>query len=314
MEAPLITLQRGDWRAVIAPAVGGAITAFELAGTAILRPTPAEAVSRGEVRRTACYPLLPYANRIARGQFNAHARNYKLRPNFPDGHHPLHGVGWRRAWRVLAADATSCEIALSHLANGEDALDWPFPFEARQRVALCGEGLRIDLKVVNLAQQSAPLGLGLHPWFVRRRGETLAFEAEAVWENDAEHLPARRVDAAIDAHAWEETWDHSRGRAVGAAPLDHDFGGWRGLATMTATEGARLQMRADAVFPVLRVFTPPGREEYAVEPMTHGTDALHRHGPAVAPMAWRAPGEAFEGGVTIAVQPPAAAVVPGAVR
>jgi len=50
-----IELRAGAARAVIAPAIGGSIAAFECDGDPILRPTPEQALAAGAVRSFSCF-------------------------------------------------------------------------------------------------------------------------------------------------------------------------------------------------------------------------------------------------------------------
>lgn len=82
------------------------------------------------MRAAACYPLVPYANRIAGGQLPAAGRIYTLRANFPPEPNAVHGVGWQRAWHVARAGQRSAELVLRY--KPDTPADWPFAFEARQ--------------------------------------------------------------------------------------------------------------------------------------------------------------------------------------
>jgi aldose 1-epimerase len=68
-----LELVEGTARVALLHDVGGAIAAFTWRGRDVLRPMPAEAIAAGNVRLAACYPLVPYSNRIrdarARAQF-----------------------------------------------------------------------------------------------------------------------------------------------------------------------------------------------------------------------------------------------------
>jgi aldose 1-epimerase len=285
---PLLSITWGEWRAVVAPGIGGSVVSLSLGEHAILRPTPADALAAGDVRRTACYPLVPYANRIAHGRFLFAGATYALRENFPGSVHPLHGVCWRRPWQVTSADTRSCELMFQHEPAGEKMLDWPFAFDAHQRFALGPEGLIVSLALTNTSSADAPVGLGLHPLFSRRTAETLAFNAEGAWRNGPDLLPAERVRGG--------DWDHGAGRAVGAADLDNDFFGWDGRVSMTA-QGLKVLVSASSVFSALRVFTPSGRDFFAVEPVSHSADAINRGGLAVL-----APGASLAGTMTIGAE------------
>lgn len=288
---PSIALRHADWRAEVAPAIGGSILSLSRGERAILRPTPADAVARGEVRRTACYPLLPYANRIADGRFRVDGREYALRANFPDSAHPLHGVGWQRAWQVAWVGENACELALRHRPVGEDALDWPFAFDATESLSLGPDGLTLALAITNRADMPVPFGLGLHPYFPRAGVQTLRFAAAGAWQNGADSLPVEQVGGP--------QWDHAAGRRIGADALDNDFFGWSGEARVAAADGVEVRLTATAAFGVLRVFTPAGRDFFCVEPVTHIADAINRPELAVGGITRLAPGERLAGTVKI---------------
>jgi aldose 1-epimerase len=282
-----LTLQSGPWTAEISPEIGGAILALAHDGVPILRPTPDAVIEARDVRHSACYPLIPYANRIAGGRFSFAGEEHQLAPNFP-GPHTLHGVGWRRAWRTLRTDASSCAIALEHRPIGDDAADWPFAFDTRQVFELGANGLTVRMAVTNADDRPAPAGLGLHAFFPRRPGERVAFRAAAGWTNGADMLPdARRVGGK---------WDFAAGQAVDPLDMDNDFDGWSGEARLSAPGRPDTLLRADAAFPLLRLYTPPGRDYYAVEPVTHAADAI-RHPDAPGAMAVLAPGQTLAGEV-----------------
>ncbi|MDR3513947.1 MAG: aldose 1-epimerase [Caulobacteraceae bacterium] len=294
-----IALARDGWTAEVGPAMGGSILSLARAGEAILRPTPQAAIEAGEVRASACYPLVPYANRIADGRFSFTGAEHRLAANFPGSAHTLHGVGWLRPWRVEAADAVSCTLALEHRvirgrAGGNEPQDWPFAFDARQHLALGPEGLTVSLSVTNADDMAAPAGLGLHPFFPRRPGQRLRFASRGAWRNGPDMLPAGRVAGGA--------WDHAGDPAVDAAELDNDFFGWDGLATLSAPQGPRAQVRASGAFGVLRVYTPAGRDFLAVEPVTHRADAINHPGDADGAMTVLAPGETLRGEVQFGVE------------
>ena len=132
----MIVLAAGEAIVEIVPDVGGAIASFRLRGRDILRPTPPDARAARDVRRHACYPLVPYSNRIADATLRDGGRDHALARNFGDSPHAIHGVGWQRTWTTVAATATSAQIALDHDATGDEASAWPWSFRATQTFAL----------------------------------------------------------------------------------------------------------------------------------------------------------------------------------
>lgn len=292
--AERLALSAGGWACEVGPSMGGAILSLSRDGVAVLRPTPPDQVAAGEARASACYPLIPYANRIGQGRFVFDGVEHRLALNFPGSPHPLHGVGWRRAWRVVEAGQAGCVLALEHRAIGNAAQDWPFAFDARQRFALDPEGLTVTLELTNVSGAPAPGGFGLHPFFVRRPGEVLAFEAQGAWTNGPDMLPAERVTGG--------DWDFAAGRAVDGAVLDHDFFGWDGRAALTAPGAVAVTLSAGPEFPALRVYTPKGADFVAVEPVTHRTDAIHHQDQAEGAMRVLAPGETLRGQVRFSTE------------
>lgn len=291
--ARTLTLVADAWTAVLAPDIGGSVASLRLAGVPVLREMEAAAIEAGDVRRAAAYPMLPYANRIAGGVFEFDGRRRVLRPNFPNSPHPLHGVGWRRAWTVAGADERSAELTLSHGARGADALDWPFAFEARLAFGLSRGGLAVAFGLRNTGETPMPAGLGLHPFFPRQDDTRLAFHAAGAWTNDAEMIPSERVRGGA--------WDFACARRLGAEALDNDLFGWDGRAAITRP-GLATTLTADAAFRHLRLFTPSGQDWFALEPVTHMADAVHRLDEPDHGLVILAPGEQLTGEVRIGAE------------
>ncbi len=130
------TLAAGDATVTVAPGVGGAIASFRWRSHDVLRPTPDAARATGDVRQFACYPLVPYSNRIAQATLALSTGTHRLARNFGDHPHAIHGVGWQRAWTLEAHQPARALLALEHVPVGEAALAWPFAFQATQAFAL----------------------------------------------------------------------------------------------------------------------------------------------------------------------------------
>ena len=285
-----ITLAAGDWTAQIAPAIGGAVLSLTHEGEPILRPTPPEAVVDRDVRLSAGYPMIPYANRIDHGRFSFAGETHQLDTNFIGAPHSIHGLGWRRAWSVEAATSHACTLGLRHQPSAADP-DWPFSFEARQRYVLTHHGLTIRMSVTNLEPGPAPAGLGFHAFFRRRSGEALTFGSKGAWLNGADMLPSR--------WAAGEAWNYADGRVLGPDAVDNDFFGWGGMALMTAPGAPTIRMRAGRAFGVLRLYTPLDCDFYAVEPVSHLANAINRPDLADHAMTVLAPGAALRGDIEI---------------
>jgi aldose 1-epimerase len=119
----VISLAAGDWTAELRPEIGGVLSALRHRGIDILRPMPREANSP---LQSACFPLVPYCNRIRDGRFTFAGRNVMLPANFPPEPHSLHGFGWQQAWTLESRAETKC--VLLHEYDG--AGPWPWAYRA----------------------------------------------------------------------------------------------------------------------------------------------------------------------------------------
>lgn len=290
--ADLIVLTRGRWRAQINARLGASLLDLSHAGAPVLRPAHAEALKALGVRAAACYPLVPYANRIAGARLPVAGRVYPLRANFPPEPHAVHGVGWQRPWQIVHADERSAELILRYAPDA--SADWPFAFEARQRFGLTARGLVLALSLHNLDRVAWPAGLGWHPYLTFEPGQTLQFDAAGAWSNGVDRLPAQLVCGPA--------WDFSHPRDIGALDLDHDFSGWRGLARIRGGAIGTILLRASAVFSVLRVFTPVSRGFFSVEPVTHIADSVHRPPSVITGYRQLDPGRTLAGTVAIELE------------
>ncbi len=310
MTAPL-ALARGDARLVLAPATGAAIARFTWHGRDVLRRTPDDMVAAGDVRAHACYPLVPYSNRIGQGRLAFDGRTYALDLNFGDHPHSIHGVGWQRPWRVIRHDDARALLAYDHRpgdgGNGHgaaaaDCRAWPWPFRATQWFQLCdasegGCALRMRLAITNTGSTRFPFGLGWHPFFPRTSETCLGFDAAGVWETDSTVMPVRVVPALGD-YAFHPL------RPIGASTLDNVYTGWTGETQVTYPDARyRVLVRGDSALPFTVVYIPAGSDYIALEPVTHMTDAFNRaeRGETATGTRVLAPGESFSCTMEIAV-------------
>ena len=291
-----LTLAHGDARVQLAPHTGGAIVGFQWRDVHVLRSTAPDRAEAGDVRRHACYPLVPYSNRIAHGRLTFRGVTHQLDLNFGDHPHSIHGVGWQRPWNVRAHDATSALLACEHRADGRpeepDTRAWPWPFRATQRFQLFGEEsptLRMQLTLENTGTESFPFGLGWHPFFPTNRDTVLAFRAEGVWETDETVLPVRHVAAG-------GTYSFDPPHAIGTTSLDNVYTGWTGEAEVRYARERRMTlMRGDTSCPYFVCYIPAHAQFIAIEPVTQMTDAFNRAERGETDTGTRvlAPGEAF---------------------
>ena len=248
-----LNLACGAMRCELAPLLGGAIAGLWHDGVPVLRSTPAAQLR--SVRESASYPLVPYSNRIGLGALPWAGARYRLTHNFAPEPHAIHGVGWQRPWTVLQAQADYAELSLQH----EPDDSWPFAFHCSQSFRLAPDHLTLGLQVTNRSECAAPVGLGWHPYFVKRPSAHLRFAAGGRWEMGDDKLPTvRQPLAGMDTDC--ATLD-----------VDHCFDGWVNALQLRDTllcTTVRSSLRH------LVVFTNPQRDFVAIEPVSHVNNAL----------------------------------------
>jgi len=257
-----VTLRRGDWTLALRPDLGGALSALTHRTGPVLRASAADVSAPLD---TACFPLVPYANRIASGRFHYRGRSWQLAKNFGAHPHTLHGVGWRSPWRVRGRD--SAAVVLEHRHAGGPA--WPWPYLATQRIAIDDAGVDLALEVESRADETMPIGLGFHPAFPITADTMLRADVSRVWLADADCLPTVRAPA-----------DHFADWRLGARVrrtdlVDNCYEDFRGHAALT-TQGRTTILRAGPGLEWLHIYIPPGRDYCCIEPVSHMPDAVNR--------------------------------------
>lgn len=277
-----LALQRGDLQLDLLPGLGGAVAGFRWTGGgeafALMRETAGDV---GDVLGTACFPLIPYCNRIRDGRFAFRGGEVRLSPNLPPQKHPLHGQGWRMAWSVGDAGADAAELVCVHTPG-----EWPWAWEGRQRFGLDDRGLEVTVSCRNLSDEPMPCGLGLHPFFDAPDDLVLDASVTGVWTVDDEIMPVR-LEPPEGRYALRQ-------RRIARAGLDNGYEGWSGEALLHWTS-AGVSLRIGS--PDARRFQVYAPDEAAVlcaEPVTNANDALSRPESAWAEagLAILQPGEA----------------------
>jgi aldose 1-epimerase len=255
-----LALRHEDTQLTLDAARGGAILEFSWRDRAIFRPTPRSAGT--DPFALACFPMVPYANRIAHGRFNFGARAVHLERNWGEDRHPLHGQGWRSPWQVSAATASSARLTFD---GGAD--EWPWRYRAEQYLQLSPGALSIRLSIENLAPTPMPVMLGLHPYFCDPDQAQLQANTPSVWLTDNASLPTEEVATPLD-------WSFDRARSITAVPLDHCFTHWNSTAVIRWPD-LRIDIRATNCRS-LHVYAPSGQGFFCVEPLSAAVGALNR--------------------------------------
>lgn len=282
-----LTLEHQQLRLCLRPDLGGCVAGFWIGDVPVLRSTPADQLDNS--RQCASYPLAPFSNRIDHGRFDWQGRSYELAKNFLPEPHAIHGVAWQRPWRVTHSDASSAVLTYQHQPDAS----WPFAFDCTQSMRLTGSGLGVELSITNCHTTAVPVGGGWHPYFVKRPGSHLSFQATGRWEMSADKLPTERMPSpGLDM-------------VCATLDIDHCFDGWTGAVLL---RDDLLNTRIMSSLQHLVVFAQPSRDFVAIEPVSHVNNAINRsEDPASLGLVILAPGQTWLAQMTIDVEKNASA-------
>jgi aldose 1-epimerase len=279
----LIELRDGASSVAIAPDIGGSLAWFRWnhGGEIIdwLRPADEVAQASGDAGAMACFPLVPYSNRVRDGRFAFGGREIQLPVSGQSDPHFEHGHGWRQPWTVVSHEAARAVLRYRHEADA-----WPWRYEAEQDIRLVDGSLEVRLTLHNLSAEPMPAGFGLHPYFPAMPATRIETEVDAMWETDADVLPTRRVGMQRRS----QTID------IASSNLDTVFTGWSRRARIVwPGRDAWLDLEADAPLDFLVLYTPPGEAFFCAEPVSNATDAfnLDAQGTAGTGLIVLAPGD-----------------------
>lgn len=250
-----ISLRCAELRCDIKPELGGCIAGLWLGGIPVLRSTPLQDLH--SVRQAASYPLIPFSNRVGQATLQWNGTDHPLVKNWAPDPHAIHGVGWERPWDLLEASDTFALLSYEHKAD--DA--WPFDFDSSQAFKLEDHALELSLSITNQSSNAVPVGLGWHPYFIKRADTHVQFEATGRWEMGDDKLPTHRAPSAgLDV-------------ACATLDVDHCFDGWSGVVRL---RDSVLQTRVISSLSRLVVYSTPQSDSIAIEPVTHVNDAVNR--------------------------------------
>jgi aldose 1-epimerase len=263
MNADAIRLTAGSLSLELDPAFGGSISSFTWDdGTRqaeVMRTTDG---ADPTILGTACFPLVPYVNRIRDGRFTFRGTEVRLAANLPGDPSPLHGQGWLAPWTV---EQFSERRAL--LRFDSPAGEWPWAYSAEQRFELDAAGLSLEISCRNQSDQPMPCGLGIHPYFVCGPATRLDTQVETCWTIDDKVLPVEQVpaDGPFDL----------KDRLICGQGLDHGFGGWGGKARISDPSWPVTVEFSSPTARFFQVYSPPEGRFFAAEPVTHANAALN---------------------------------------
>ncbi|SNS77677.1 aldose 1-epimerase [Noviherbaspirillum humi] len=270
MTADIITLEAGKQRLRLIPSLGGSVAAWDWkAGDAwapLFRPWDGQSEERYSF---ACFPLVPWSNRITGGGFEHDGVFHPVKLNKPGEAYPIHGDGWMQPWQVQDQGDGAITLALeSHRFDGD-----PYDYRSTQRFILEPHALRIELSVTHHGEKPLPYGLGLHPYFVRNERTLLQSPCDGVWLAGDDPIPVSHTTE------FPPTWDYNQPAPLQGPLIDNCFTGWIGESVISYPDrGISITMTMDDCNGYSLMYRPPDLPFFCLEPITQPIDAFHMPG------------------------------------
>jgi galactose mutarotase-like enzyme len=214
-------------RVVVAPARGGMVTRFDVAGRPVLFLDVTTLTDETKNVRGGNPVLFPSPGPLAGDRFTRQGRSGSMKQ---------HGFARQRAWSVVA---TSPQEATLELAS-DDATraQFPWDFLATLRYSLAATTLTVETRIANRGDVPMPFALGFHPYFhvadASKAGASIATAATRAYDNVTKEeialrgpidLTQKEVDLhLVDHGAQSATLDRGDDRVVVAA--DAELGRW----------------------------------------------------------------------------------------
>lgn len=259
MTSDVLLLQNEEF-ALRVSRFGGSLLSATWRGIAFLKPTATAGAATLHFGAEACFPLVPYGNRIGGNGFAFSGRRYELKPNTAADPLCLHGDGWLGAWELLSRSDAHLTLGYFH----PESLGSPFVYDAEQQFRLTENAVSISLVVTNRGKQPMPFGLGFHPFFPRTPKTRLRASAKRIWSERVGHLPDTPGPIPIalgftDGNTLPDQW------------MNNAYDGWDGTATIDWPElDLSVDVHTEGPFGRFMIYSPNAKADFfCFEPMTH---------------------------------------------
>lgn len=246
----------------VAPENGGSIVSLRRGGQVLMQGRPSES-------HLACFPMVPYCNRIARGRFAFQGSNVVLSPNFPSEANTIHGTAWQAPWQVTSIASDQLYLSYEHDLAACAASGWPWTFRARQTFRLTEDELVIRLQLTNTSARPMPGGLGLHPFFPAPEQTFLNSQFSHALQVDEHWMPTGQQSLTAGG-------DPFNGLAVGGQDIDNIFLGRFFQPTLQwHNQPWKLRLSASKNLPHTVIYAPQNGDFVCVEPISHVPNILN---------------------------------------
>ncbi len=218
--------------------------------------------------------LMPWPNRIRDGHYSFDGVGYQLALTEPAQRNASHGFAKWARWNATERSASA--VTMAHDLVPQTG----YPFEVRLQITYSvavETGLTVSVTATNIGSGAAPFGAGFHPYLdlgnEELDGVELLIPAATVLDTDERQIPVGRSDVT------GTPFDLRQSRPIGSLRLDHGYADLVGSTAVVRSARRQAELRWDAAFGYLQVFTPPfvtpGRNAVAIEPMSCPANAFN---------------------------------------
>lgn len=158
----LLCLENDSLRIKADPLRGAGMVCFYRKTGAGDLPVMPDVESGGPGPDMACFLMVPYSNRIEKGEFTFEGKTYKLDKG---EEHSLHGAVRHLPWQVVESGPAAALLRFD--SKEHEKVNWPWPFAVEVAYELDGGVFFSSLKLWNKGESNMPGGVGWHPFFSR---------------------------------------------------------------------------------------------------------------------------------------------------
>lgn len=260
-----VLLRHGDYEACIVT-VGAGLCSLKYKDRYITIPHNPDEVPLAHLGKV----LIPWPNRIKDGKYEFDGKSYQLAINDLKTMSASHGfLAWKE-WQI--EDLNPRQVILKSFVI--PTLGYPFILESHAIYTLSADGLDIELLTDNIGKESAPYGVGQHPYIscnLKSLDECeLSFPCTKVLAVDERMCPTQVVEAQSVG------LDFSTKRSLKGVKLDHAYQNTEEFVSLTLSSN-EMEVSVDSEAPYIQLFSAEklDRKGLAVEPMSCPANAFN---------------------------------------
>ena len=228
---------------------GGVILSMSYKNNPVLR----ECHKYTQASDTACFPLVPFGNRMEKNKIVIDDAEYKFIKNTEDIFY-LHGDGWLANW----VWGYKSDIEAVQFYHHKDM----FQYKAKQCFSLSEDQLRISLEVENTGDKPMICGLGWHPYFYRDTKIHVKAQCSHSWEEGENYLPINKKPCDFINGFIDNKW------------INTCYEGWDGTCCIES-DHYKVELSTFPALKYFHLFSMDNSDFFCFEPMSHQTNGFY---------------------------------------